>query len=266
MGYCECLDFLLSPCIYQYFILLFYLLCVFLSCVFPMGYKLQTDEGRVCFITVALVSHSVIPIGTSIYLLSTQFSLEHTWGSLSDSLAASCCGGKLFSIFIIPGTFSCWNHITIYLVVIWLEITITMMAKALGKAPTFPSNLAQTISTQYRFVDAWMNERKLLNSCKGVLCAHVYKTVYGSVPELNAPQFDLLNKKGQPIKQGKGVLLKFSPKLPKVAEETWLCVSAQFLRSVIPVPALARRSMTHITSCLLEGSMVDSGESWDLRN
>lgn len=113
------------------------------------------------------------------------------------------------------------------------------MAKALDKAPTIPSNLAQTISTQYRFVDGWTNEKKLLNSCKGVLSAHVYKAIYGSVPKLNAPQFDLLNKKGQPIKQEKDVFFKFSPKLAKVSEETWLCVSAQSLRSVIPVPALA---------------------------
>lgn len=170
------------------------------------------------------------------------FSPEHTWWSLSDSLAASCCGGKLFSVFIIPGTFSCWNYITIYLAVIWLEITsTTMMAKALGKAPTIPSNLAQTISTQYRFVDGWTNEKKLLNSCKGVLGAHVYKTVYRSVPELNVPQFDLLNKKGQSINQGKCVFLKFSPKLAKVSKESWLCVDTQFLRSVIPVPSLARR-------------------------
>lgn len=116
-----------------------------------------------------------------------------------------------------------------------------MIAKALGKAPTIPSNMAQTISAQYRFVYEWTNEKKLLNSCKSVLSAHVYKTVYRSVPEPHAPQFDLLNKKRQPIKQEKGVFLKFSPKLAKVSEETWLCDSTQFLRSVIPLPALARR-------------------------
>lgn len=62
MGHCECLDFFPSPCIYQYFILLFDLLCVFISCVFPMQYKLQTGEVHVCFITVALLPPIVIPI------------------------------------------------------------------------------------------------------------------------------------------------------------------------------------------------------------
>lgn len=61
-----------------------------------------------------------------------------------------------------------------------------MTAKALGVAPTFSLKPGtKMISTRCRFMNGCVNERNPPNYRKGVLGAHVYKTVYGSVLELH---------------------------------------------------------------------------------
>lgn len=52
----------LIPCIGQYFVLLFCLLCDFISCVLPMGCKLHAGGVPVCLVLVSLVPHMVIPV------------------------------------------------------------------------------------------------------------------------------------------------------------------------------------------------------------